>query len=270
MLHLITGNDFVWVKAEIQRATRGWPHVELVWADEVTEEWLVGYAVAREHLVIRQAHVLGEPVAREIKEWRRRQLVFVAPTMPPSRLKRRLCRVGKWVDCRIGSPRHRAKLAEFARSLDLPRDAVRDALSLSDVFWIYMRTVLGAPSVRARVKPRAYALSDWDVSLLSLTLSEWVDLLTGVVRVALKHAMGRRKWELVQEALRYSPPGEVSAVYAVGVRASKESLFERCLALSLLYEQSDEVPVAYVYLKLRELGPLELARTQLTPGRTLS
>lgn len=262
MLFLIEGNDFIWKKATIDWAATKWPTREMIWADEVEEKWLVAYLDVRDYIIVRNSEELGDLTAELLKSWRNRNLVFEGTELKSSTFKRRLQKLGTWVQCEAGSSGTAGKvefLAERMGMVDLGKQYRHQFNSVSDAYWFFTLTKLGAnPAPPQRLRETlAWKLLFYDPGMLNFTVSELITTIRGLSRMTMLNREGANKWRLVQEALRIDP-GQVGGLYGVSLRLADNAeelnrVLARALRLSRLLEEAEgaDIPMELLYLKIR-------------------
>jgi hypothetical protein len=121
VLYLVTGDDIIRKRFVIAGITRKWGRKpEVLWADEVEESWLLSYMADSDHLILRNCSRLTDLTGERIKDLRDKHIVFETEEMPAGRLRRRLKRLGKSVDCKIGGRDVKENIAIVAAKIGLP------------------------------------------------------------------------------------------------------------------------------------------------------
>lgn len=262
MLFLIEGEDYIWKLSVMEWAVAAykWPSREVIYADEVEEKWLVSQLNVRNHIVVRNCHVLTDMAGDRVKDWRTKDFIFETTGMQSCKLKRRIQRIGKWVQCVPGSEELPQKIEILADRMGLPalgKKYARGFSSLTDAYWYLTLWKLGShkdPPGRMR-HSLAWYMSQWDPAIVSHSLDELILTVRGLAKMSIQARLGKSKWELVQEAIR-TDSTQVSGLYAVTMRMADNveettHFLNRAVALSTLLEEGYDPPMEYAYLRLR-------------------
>lgn len=262
MLFLIEGDDYIWKLSVMEWAVAAykWPSREIIYADEVEEKWLVSQLNVRNNIVIRNSQVLTDMAGDRVKDWRTKDFIFETAGMQSCKLKRRIQRIGKWVQCAPGSDELPQKIEILADRMGLPslgKKYARAFTSLTDAYWYLTLWKLGLhKDLPSRMRHSlAWRMSQWDPALVDHSLDELITTMRAVAKMSVLARQGENKWRLVQEAIRIDPT-QVSGLYAVTMRMADNSeetnrFLSRAVAMSSLLEEGTDAPIEYAYLRLR-------------------
>lgn len=257
MIFLVEGSDYIWKRAVITWASSSWPEKEQLWAEDLHENDLISYINVRNHLVIRNAHVLTDAGAgKRVKDWRSKALVFEADKLPPSTFRRRLLRVGRHIQCLPGSPETESKLRLLANRMGLSEAAsLRRFYTVTDGYWHLLKRSLGVDERVIKERPTPWDVLRWDKKITKLSVDELVRMITAIARGYNLVAQGAKKWNVIQELLRFDKT-HLNALYGciqelIENRKLTEQFLARVLRMSKLFEEFPDPPIEFLFLRLK-------------------
>lgn len=257
MLVLVEGTDYIAKKATIKWFKSQWSGVETIWTGDHTPEWVASYVVMHDNLVIRNSESMVDMLENYLKQNRNKNWLFEAIDLPSSTFKRRMQRLGQWIQCIPGSEETKQKIQAMAKQFGFPPDAATGFLSLTEAYRHFVVAKLTSTPLQIdRRQSDIWDLIFWRKGMLNLQVPDIITIMGGLARlIVLSREQNANKWRLVQECARIAPlhVNELygASSYLISHPAMVEQFLDRAFALSKIVEEEPTTPVSYLYCKLR-------------------
>lgn len=257
MLVLVEGTDHICKKATIDWFKQEWKETETLWSSDYEPAWVASYVVMHNNLIVRGAEPVVDMLENHLKPNRDKNWLFEAEELPSSTFKRRVQRMGTWVQCIPGSEETKAKIAAMARQMGFSPDSASGFLSLTEAYRHFVVAKLTSSPLKTDSRQSdIWDLVFWRQGIKNLSISEIVSIIGGLSRlVYLSREQGANKWRLVQECARIAPlhVNEMygCAMYLINHPSLLEQFLDRVLKLSAILEEEPTTPVSYLLCKLK-------------------